>query len=250
MLTCAHSRAHSINAGFLWYTQLASACGPCVGQWERSDQKGEANSIVSSFNRSGPYIPGHTAAVLLHCFILYFCYLNIPETSYEDKMGTRKRIIFSHRRSLRRSWLLRVQHTFLHKQSQGFKLYSLGHQPHPKPSCMTLRYALIWQYRQSLFWSKKRHAGDEGWKKLQVWRPNWCDDCFVVNFAILSGDVSQANCLLHCPSYSLKNFCSLASLGSVWRPLFQVTSFRPWVSTPEKTRSSYHPPQKKPHDSR
>jgi len=34
-------------------TVLANACGPCIGQWERTDiQKGEANSILTSFNRN------------------------------------------------------------------------------------------------------------------------------------------------------------------------------------------------------
>lgn len=32
---------------------LANACGPCIGQWDRRDvKKGEANSIVSSYNRN------------------------------------------------------------------------------------------------------------------------------------------------------------------------------------------------------
>ncbi|OJD13706.1 aconitate hydratase, mitochondrial [Emergomyces pasteurianus Ep9510] len=32
---------------------LANACGPCIGQWDRKDvKKGEANSIVSSYNRN------------------------------------------------------------------------------------------------------------------------------------------------------------------------------------------------------
>ncbi|KAH8179534.1 aconitase family (aconitate hydratase) domain-containing protein [Sarocladium implicatum] len=32
---------------------LANACGPCIGQWDRQDvKKGEANTIVSSFNRN------------------------------------------------------------------------------------------------------------------------------------------------------------------------------------------------------
>jgi aconitate hydratase len=32
---------------------LANACGPCIGQWNRQDiQKGEANSIITSFNRN------------------------------------------------------------------------------------------------------------------------------------------------------------------------------------------------------
>ncbi|CAB4783922.1 unannotated protein [freshwater metagenome] len=36
-------------------TVLANACGPCIGQWQRDDiAPGEANSIVSSFNRNFP----------------------------------------------------------------------------------------------------------------------------------------------------------------------------------------------------
>jgi len=36
-------------------TVLANACGPCIGQWKRGDsKKGEANSIVSSYNRNFP----------------------------------------------------------------------------------------------------------------------------------------------------------------------------------------------------
>jgi aconitate hydratase len=32
---------------------LANACGPCIGQWDRKDvKKGEANSIMSSYNRN------------------------------------------------------------------------------------------------------------------------------------------------------------------------------------------------------
>jgi len=32
---------------------LANACGPCIGQWDRTDtKKGEANTIVSSYNRN------------------------------------------------------------------------------------------------------------------------------------------------------------------------------------------------------
>lgn len=34
-------------------TVLANACGPCIGQWDRSDiRKGEENTIVTSFNRN------------------------------------------------------------------------------------------------------------------------------------------------------------------------------------------------------
>ena len=36
-------------------TVLANACGPCIGQWARSDvELGEKNSIISSFNRNFP----------------------------------------------------------------------------------------------------------------------------------------------------------------------------------------------------
>jgi aconitate hydratase len=36
-------------------TVLANACGPCIGQWKRDDvKKGEANSIISSYNRNFP----------------------------------------------------------------------------------------------------------------------------------------------------------------------------------------------------
>jgi len=34
---------------------LANACGPCIGQWNRDDvEKGEDNSIISSYNRNFP----------------------------------------------------------------------------------------------------------------------------------------------------------------------------------------------------
>ena len=36
-------------------TVLANACGPCIGQWRRDDiQKGDSNSIISSYNRNFP----------------------------------------------------------------------------------------------------------------------------------------------------------------------------------------------------
>ncbi len=36
-------------------TVLANACGPCIGQWSRPElQKGDANTIVTSFNRNFP----------------------------------------------------------------------------------------------------------------------------------------------------------------------------------------------------
>src|SRR5438270_6732136 len=36
-------------------TVLANACGPCIGQWARSDiTAGESNSIITSFNRNFP----------------------------------------------------------------------------------------------------------------------------------------------------------------------------------------------------
>ena len=37
-------------------TVLANACGPCIGQWKRTDglQKGETNAILTSYNRNFP----------------------------------------------------------------------------------------------------------------------------------------------------------------------------------------------------
>ncbi|MEI6571827.1 MAG: aconitase family protein, partial [Actinomycetes bacterium] len=46
-------------------TVLANACGPCIGQWQRDDiAAGEANSIVSSFNRNFPKRNDGNAATL------------------------------------------------------------------------------------------------------------------------------------------------------------------------------------------
>jgi aconitate hydratase len=46
-------------------TVLANACGPCIGQWKRSDVgRDEANSIVSSFNRNFPGRNDGSAATL------------------------------------------------------------------------------------------------------------------------------------------------------------------------------------------
>jgi len=46
-------------------TVLANACGPCIGQWKRTDiGKNETNSIVSSFNRNFPGRNDGSAATL------------------------------------------------------------------------------------------------------------------------------------------------------------------------------------------
>jgi aconitate hydratase len=46
-------------------TVLANACGPCIGQWKREDVKdGEANSIISSYNRNFPGRNDGSAATL------------------------------------------------------------------------------------------------------------------------------------------------------------------------------------------
>jgi aconitate hydratase len=46
-------------------TVLANACGPCIGQWQRDDiQKGDTNTIVSSFNRNFPARNDGNAATL------------------------------------------------------------------------------------------------------------------------------------------------------------------------------------------
>ncbi len=44
---------------------LANACGPCIGMWQRDDvKKGEANSIMSSYNRNFPKRNDGNAATL------------------------------------------------------------------------------------------------------------------------------------------------------------------------------------------
>ncbi len=44
---------------------LANACGPCIGQWNRTDIKsGESNSIITSFNRNFPRRNDNNAATL------------------------------------------------------------------------------------------------------------------------------------------------------------------------------------------
>jgi aconitate hydratase len=46
-------------------TVLANACGPCIGQWQRDDiEKGDTNTIVSSFNRNFPARNDGNAATL------------------------------------------------------------------------------------------------------------------------------------------------------------------------------------------
>ncbi len=47
-------------------TVLANACGPCIGQWDRSDERtpGEANTIVTSYNRNFPKRNDGDAATL------------------------------------------------------------------------------------------------------------------------------------------------------------------------------------------
>ncbi|MHB8670491.1 MAG: aconitate hydratase [Acidimicrobiales bacterium] len=46
-------------------TVLANACGPCIGQWQRSDvAEGETNTILSSYNRNFPKRNDGNAATL------------------------------------------------------------------------------------------------------------------------------------------------------------------------------------------
>ena len=48
-------------------TVLANACGPCIGQWKRDDiEKGDANSIISSYNRNFPKRNDGNPETLLH----------------------------------------------------------------------------------------------------------------------------------------------------------------------------------------
>ena len=45
-------------------TVLANACGPCIGQWDRGRERGEANVIVTSYNRNFPARNDGDAATL------------------------------------------------------------------------------------------------------------------------------------------------------------------------------------------
>eukprot|EP01123_Difflugia_compressa_P007897 TRINITY_DN2226_c0_g2_i2.p2 TRINITY_DN2226_c0_g2~~TRINITY_DN2226_c0_g2_i2.p2 ORF type:complete len:784 (-),score=201.80 TRINITY_DN2226_c0_g2_i2:271-2622(-) len=46
---------------------LANACGPCIGQWDRQDSKGQANSIVTSYNRN--FSKRNDGNPLTHAFV-------------------------------------------------------------------------------------------------------------------------------------------------------------------------------------
>merc|ERR1711975_189134 len=47
---------------------LANACGPCIGQWDRQNaQKGERNTIVTSYNRN--FTGRNDANPATHCFV-------------------------------------------------------------------------------------------------------------------------------------------------------------------------------------
>ena len=49
-------------------TVLANACGPCIGQWKRTEvAKGEANSIVTSYNRN--FAARNDGNPATHCFV-------------------------------------------------------------------------------------------------------------------------------------------------------------------------------------
>ena len=47
---------------------LANACGPCIGQWNRTDKKkGEKNSIITSYNRN--FTSRNDANPATHAFV-------------------------------------------------------------------------------------------------------------------------------------------------------------------------------------
>eukprot|EP00877_Chromochloris_zofingiensis_P008121 jgi/Chrzof1/3562/Cz13g00140.t1_ACH1[v5.2] len=49
-------------------TVLANACGPCIGQWKRTDvAKGDANSIITSYNRN--FAARNDGNPATHCFV-------------------------------------------------------------------------------------------------------------------------------------------------------------------------------------
>ena len=70
-------------------TVLANACGPCIGQWQRDDiQKGERNTIVSSFNRNFPARNDGNAATL--------SFIGSPETVTAMALTGRLDVDFVH----------------------------------------------------------------------------------------------------------------------------------------------------------
>jgi aconitate hydratase len=70
-------------------TVLANACGPCIGQWQRDDiEKGERNTIVSSFNRNFPARNDGNAATL--------SFIGSPETVTAMALTGRLDVDFVH----------------------------------------------------------------------------------------------------------------------------------------------------------
>jgi len=70
-------------------TVLANACGPCIGQWQRSDiEPGERNTIVSSFNRNFPARNDGNAATL--------SFIGSPETVVAMALTGRLDVDFVH----------------------------------------------------------------------------------------------------------------------------------------------------------
>lgn len=78
---------------------LANACGPCIGQWERTDiEKGEKNSILTSYNRNFPRRndgnPGTFAFIaspeVVTAFALTGSLASNPLCGIETPQGTRK----------------------------------------------------------------------------------------------------------------------------------------------------------------
>src|SRR6202521_2484782 len=70
-------------------TVLANACGPCIGQWKRDDiQKGDPNTIVSSFNRNFPARNDGNAATL--------SFIGSPETVTAMALTGRLDVDFVH----------------------------------------------------------------------------------------------------------------------------------------------------------
>ncbi|HEY7105342.1 MAG TPA: aconitase family protein, partial [Acidimicrobiia bacterium] len=70
-------------------TVLANACGPCIGQWQRDDiEKGDRNTIVSSFNRNFPARNDGNAATL--------SFIGSPETVTAMALTGRLDVDFVH----------------------------------------------------------------------------------------------------------------------------------------------------------
>ena len=86
MLTYTHTHTHTQDETLeaVGGLVLANACGPCIGQWDRRDvDKGEKNTIVSSYNRN--FTGRNDANPATHSFVAS------PEVMHHLKLLSKKK---------------------------------------------------------------------------------------------------------------------------------------------------------------